>query len=299
MRKIKKFFYVLHDIITIILVIVLFAFIMGGRYSNDFINYLLKIQSIRYTLAVLTCIVALISFIKLVRILLKKREDRYLLLFRDDGDIEISDLAIEKIVLNSLLMFREIVEKDVRIKIKNGQNEDYKIIVDIKCGLDEELLKKDVLVSKDLSNIKKDSKIKELEKPEEVSEVSEEATIKIDKFEVVEPEQSEDLERTKKIEEIDEGNLDEVIEETQSPEVDPNYETKDIEIAEKVEDCVKEEVISLYEDKIYRQIQSYIHRNIVAFLGVKIDRVGIKFYYTKRKNSSNRKHFDEKKKRVN
>lgn len=281
MKKIKKFFYVVHDIITIILVIALFVFIMGGKYSNDFINYLLRVQSIRYTLAVLTCIVALISFVKLVRTLLKKREDRYLLLFRDDGDVEISDLAIEKIVLNSMAKFREIVEEDVKIKIKNGQNEDYRVIIDIECGLDEDLLKKDVLVNTEVSS--EDDSVIDVVLQEKITEETSVDSVHIDKESI--PDEVAD-------------NGDKELENNKEASQDEEVVEEPIKVAEDGYDYVEEELISSYEDQIYRQIQSYIHRNIVAFLGVKIDRVGIKFYYTKRKNSSNRKHYEEKKKRV-
>ncbi len=130
MSRFKKLINIIYYLISIILLLALLLMLNSKSYlAHRILDVIASNEIFIMALGVLGAIVLLVLLLKLIGSILQKTDEKYLYLFEDDGDVCISDTAIEKTVKNALREFEEVIEYTVKIKIKNKE-EDSKVRVE-------------------------------------------------------------------------------------------------------------------------------------------------------------------------
>lgn len=152
MSKFNKVLNIAYYIFTLIVIFILYSMQYNNGLSKIFDDYLYGTPYFEITINVVVGIICIVTLIKILLILFKKSSDRYFRLFDVDGEVEVSDISIIKVAENTLNTFPEILEKSVYTKISTGKDGEQNIVLNLKCGLDEEVCKEEGFVYSDYCN---------------------------------------------------------------------------------------------------------------------------------------------------
>ena len=329
MSRFKKLINIIYYLISIILLLALLLMLNSKNYlAHRILDVIASNEIFIMALGVLGAIVLLVLLLKLIGSILQKTDEKYLYLFEDDGDVCISDTAIEKTVKNALREFEEVIEYTVKIKIKNKE-EDSKVRVKIKCGLDENICKAKgyydyIMDNEKLKNSTETEKVVNLvENPVDkkteveisnsnkpVENIDSNQTFKKDmdlpkKEENLAPEiidamnviSGEGIENKNQLE----NNSDKKVILSNNIEVEEkNKEKVQLVSSEEKSNVIKEntevseanklkEISKMSIDDLCSTIQLYIHDTMQEFLSQRVDKVDIKFYDVKVKEKIHNK----------
>lgn len=266
MSRFKKLVNIIYYLISIISLLIFLLMLNSDNYISQ--KFLGKVNSeeVLMVLSAFCGMMILVSLFKLLISILQKTNEKYLYLFDEDGEVCISDTAIEKTVKNALREFEEVIEYTVKIKINNKEG---KLKVKIKCGLDESICKAkgyyDYLNDSDFEKKIKNDEDKEVVNKESISK-EEFAPEILDVIDVISDKSDENVE-------ISNENLHEKSTKEATMFTDPVISRVSI-------------------DDFCSFIQKYLHNCLQDFLSERVEKLDIKFYDVK---ASNRTHSKEKK----
>lgn len=338
MSRFKKLINIIYYLMSICSLLFFLLILTRKNYLSQRILNEIYSDEIIIVIAGFACIMLLVSLLKLLASILQKSNEKYLYLFDDDGDVCISDTAIENTIKNSLRQFEEIVEYTVKVKIKN-EKERSKVKVKIKCGLDEALCKAkgyyDYLNDIELEEERKNNENRENKSADEKLEKKELISEKDDNVEKSTLNEDSCSDKTQREINLNESALtlsenskgENEIEEASkngsfAPEIlsvmnvisDKSNESVELSGENLQEDSRKENIKSRDKmllgnsiDELCSNIQKYLHSCMQEFLSNRIDRLDIKFYdvkaknrtHNREKNSSKASKNKRNKKRVN
>ncbi len=297
MSRFKKFVNIIYYLISIGLLTILL--ILLNEKEEIFSNIAEEISINKEFLPVLSIFTAILLFISLAKLLgniLQKTDEKYLYLFDKDGQVSISNTAIEKTLANSLEEFEEIVEYRVGLKVKN-KDEKSKVRIKIKCGLDESICR----AKGYYDYIDEKNRIKEDEKDNKDGDLTKNLSSLDQQI----------------LENTSEENLENEGEKLEKEEFAPEIrEAMNVILPSDEEQANKDgqDNLSLVHenktiDDICQDIQTYLQDSMQEFLSQRISRIDIKFYeidakkygHKKEKNhiKKGQKKKSKKNKRVN
>lgn len=164
MSKLKKTLSVIYYLVILLMVLILYSANFDIGFASILSQKILSLEYGEITITLFSSLVVIISFIKIITTVLQRTLERYFTLFEDSGNVSISDTAINKVVENSLNSFDEVLEHTISTKIRDDKNGESRIIVNIKCGLNEELCRrkgyyeeKEINLEERVENQKEDS----------------------------------------------------------------------------------------------------------------------------------------------
>ena len=316
MSRFKKLLNIAYYLIVVIFVITFLLSVnkVSWFVDMDLQSYLLD-DRVKLGITVIGSIILVVLSVKIIVTIFKKNDDRYLILFEEGGNISISDTVIEKTVINTLKEFEEVIECTAKVKIKNKNNGDSKVKLNIKCGLDEAVCrakgyydfdeksensneniskstkKSKKSISKEdkkenselLSEVKKVEKEDNIELAGEVKEVGKDNNTEL-ASEVKEVEKEDKTELASEVKEVEKEDKTELASEIKEAREVISEDKKDSEILglenKKVElsESNKKRISSMGIDDLCNTIQVRIHNSLEDFLAQKVDKVNIKFY---------------------
>lgn len=301
MSRFKKLLNIVYYLIVVIFVITFLLSVnkVSWFVDMDLQSYLLD-DRVKLGITVIGSIILVVLSVKIIVTIFKKNDDRYLILFEEGGNISISDTVIEKTVINTLKEFEEVIECTAKVKIKNKNNGDSKVKLNIKCGLDEavcrakgyydfdeksensnENISKSTKKSK--KSISKEDKKENTELLSEVKKVEKEDNIEL-AGEVKEVGKDNNTELASEVKEVEKEDKTELASEIKEAREVISEDKKDSEILglenKKVElsESNKKRISSMGIDDLCNTIQVRIHNSLEDFLAQKVDKVNIKFY---------------------
>lgn len=128
----------------IILTIVLLYMIAFDMYYGSILRYIPYLDANIKNIATVMAIISItFSLLKFILYIMEKNSKYYFIIFENNGSVEISVNSIKNTTLNILSKYEEILESFVSVKIMSGRS-DQNIILNIKCGIDNSLMRKNV-----------------------------------------------------------------------------------------------------------------------------------------------------------
>lgn len=135
----KKLIKVIYYLLTVFFALELSMFTFSSPFKREAMD-IMEIPYMKEVFMGLAALIILVSIVKIAVTILEKSDDRYLNLYEDEGLVSISEDAIRNCVSNSFKKFDEVIEETIKVKIKN--DDESSVVIDAKCGLDEDLCKK-------------------------------------------------------------------------------------------------------------------------------------------------------------
>ncbi|WP_101773667.1 Asp23/Gls24 family envelope stress response protein [Peptostreptococcus faecalis] len=311
MSKFRKIINSIYYLLILMLLSAIYIFVFKYVLADEriiFIDTYKLLQTIPLLLGILSFIVFMATVVKLILILFKKSDERELVLFEDNGTISVSDMSIEKNVINTLEKFDEIAENTVRASIKKKGDKTI-VKVDVKCGINEELC-----IEKGYFDIEKIESIENANSTENIDKT--ESVEVIENVDIVEnADNTENVDNIKKIEsneseenKSEENKLDD--KEEFSKEI---AEARSVLVDDESEDNENIDAeLHKYADinDFYKNVQKDIRDSLENFFEGRINEINVKFYNAKinekvesgirsEKEKSVKKSRKRKKKRVN
>lgn len=136
MTKFKRIINLIFNIISLIFLLTLFPILFNLGSFSDFANRYLTSNFGKGLTYIIFFIILVGTLIRIISNIIEKTDESFILLSDEDGEISVSERAIETTVKDTLRKFTDIVESYCDIKLKNNSKND--IVVSVKCGIEED-----------------------------------------------------------------------------------------------------------------------------------------------------------------
>ena len=308
MSRFKKLINIIYYLIAIFVLFMLLAILYStvDAGAAGYINRLFADEKLVEAAGLLGLFVLIVVTVRLIAVILKRPDDRYLFLYEDSGTISISDTVVEKTVINALKEFEEVIEYTVKIRIKNKNSDKAKVNVNVKCGLDEAICEAkgyyaDRIAAEDTEETAAEVQGKSSEAQEKSVEAQENS---------VEMKKPSDCEVSESVERADEEVGEkkeaakefpqEIMEAMSVIAEDSEEESKEEdEKTEDTEKCTSEKEKYMNIDDLCSDIQLYVHETLQNLLSQRVDKVNIKFYEVRIKEKTSKGSVKNKAKKKN